>query len=55
MLQRARAYLAPQVRLVAVQVVPDSALSYREGAGIVVVTLAELSELPLVLAGGVTA
>ncbi len=54
-LQRARAYLAPQVRLVAVQVVPDSALSYREGAGIVVVTLAELSELPLVLAGGVTA
>ncbi len=54
-LQRARAYLAPQVRLVAVQVVPGSPLSYREGAGIVVVTLAELSELPLVLAGGVTA
>ncbi|TBT83754.1 DUF58 domain-containing protein [Propioniciclava sinopodophylli] len=54
-LQRARAYLAPQVRLVAVQVVPGSALSYKEGAGIVVVTLGELAELPLVLAGGVTA
>ncbi len=53
-LQRARAYLAPQVRLVAVQVVPGSPLSYREGAGIVVVTLGELAELPLVLAGGVT-
>lgn len=43
------------MRLVAVQVVPNSALSYREGLGIVVVTLADLTELPLVLAGGVTA
>lgn len=53
-LQRARAYLAPQVRLVAVQVVPGRPLSYREGSGIVVVTLGDLAELPLVLAGGVT-
>ncbi len=54
-LQRARAYLAPQVRLFAIQVVPGSPLSYKEGAGIVVVSLGDLAELPLVLAGGVTA
>lgn len=54
-MQRARAYLAPQVRLVAVQIVPGRPLSFKEGAGIVVVTLGDLSELPLVLAGGVTA
>ena len=47
-LQRARAYLAPQVRLVAVQVVPDSALSYREGAGIVVFTISDVCVVGIV-------
>lgn len=53
-LRRARAYLAPQVRLVVVQVVPDTPLSLREASGLLVVTIGDLSELPLVLAGGVT-
>lgn len=53
-LQRSRAYLAPQVRLLAIQVTPGEALSYREASGVAVVTVSELSELPLVLAGGVT-
>ncbi len=52
--QRARAYLAPEVRMVVVQVEQGADLALREASGMLVMTLGELRELPLLLAGGVT-
>lgn len=52
--QRARAYLAPEVRMVVLQVQLGAPLALREASGLVVMTLGELRELPLLLHGGVT-
>ncbi len=52
--QRARAYLAPEVRMVVIQVRPGDDLALRETAGIAVLALSELADLPLLLRGGIT-
>ncbi|MFV0451708.1 MAG: DUF58 domain-containing protein [Propioniciclava sp.] len=52
--RRARAYLAPEVRMVVLQVGEHAELSLRQAAGITVMTLGSLAELPLLLRGGVT-
>lgn len=51
---RARAYLAPDVRLVAIQVRLGEELALRDTSGITVMALGSLAELPLLLRGGVT-
>lgn len=53
-LQRARAHLAPEVRMVVVRVDAAAEPALRDTGGITVVTLADLADLPLVLLGGVT-
>lgn len=52
--QRARAYLAPEVRMVVIQTDPGAELALRQVAGITVMTLGKLNDLPLLLRGGVT-
>ena len=54
MFQRARAYLAPEVRMVVIQVSPGADLALRETAGIAVLALGDLADLPLLLQGGIT-
>lgn len=51
---RARAHLAPEVRLVALRVRLGEELALRDTSGITVMALGSLAELPLLLRGGVT-
>lgn len=52
--QLCRAHLAPEVRLFALHAEQGAPLALREAGGFTVMTLGELRELPLLLAGGVT-
>ena len=52
--QQARAHLAPEVRLVALQVEPGAPIRLRETSGVTVIVIGELRDLPRALMGGVT-